>query len=719
MHRFVKYFFMIDTAAKRFYNMEKSILLIKLWEMKTMKFIRMTSVLFVLLLSLSVLLVPARAAEVSIVEDTAVLYGLDDWAKEFISIPSACAQSFQIQVENASQVSYQVYSGSSVKVSDTGLVTPACITRYWYYSGGSYMYSTTTKLPDQECIEITNEMVYGTSKIRVRADGAEFTVTVEVKDYADTYTDQVIDRYIQENFTEDMTVQETLRTICKFPAGYDYDDSYSSATGMVVSGGGDCWASTDLILEVCERLGLDAKDRNGNRDPGAGSGHRNVLVTIGEGEYYELEAGYDGTAPRSYSVTPRTSLFCYKSASGGIEVYQYDGDITEDTVLSVPETIDGRTVVSIGEKFIGRSLAKTVILPDTVTRIDQSAFNSCTNLQTLTIPASVTEIGEFVFTNCTSLTNLNCSVDNPVYRTSGGILYNKDMTRLIAAPACSEVAIPKTVQTIGSYAFYYNSNLRRITIPATVTMLEEGAFAQCSALEQVIMKGQTTVGQYAFASSRALKSVAFEGNGAPIAEKAFHLVTANVCYPANNSSWTTELLQDYAGTLTWIEGHSYEEGLCVYCGGEDPDYVPEPGFLQGTLTTSGRGWAFLTLYREGTDEPVITQRVTTKEYVMEGVEPGTYTLEVSKKYHVSRTLTVTIVSGANDLDVMLSPLGDVSGDGKINLGDVAKVFSHVRKSRLLTDDYAFLCADYNGDGKINMGDVAKIYTMARTPGTFQ
>ncbi len=53
-------------------------------------------------------------------------------------------------------------------------------------------------------------------------------------------------------------------------------------------------------------------------------------------------------------------------------------------------------------------------------------------------------------------------------------------------------------------------------------------------------------------------------------------------------------------------------------------------------------------------------------------------------------------------------IGDASGDGKVNMGDVAKVYAHTRGTSLLTNDRALAAADTNGDGKINLGDTSRI-----------
>ena len=59
-------------------------------------------------------------------------------------------------------------------------------------------------------------------------------------------------------------------------------------------------------------------------------------------------------------------------------------------------------------------------------------------------------------------------------------------------------------------------------------------------------------------------------------------------------------------------------------------------------------------------------------------------------------------------EVSLAVMGDVSGDGRINMGDVSKLYAHIKGTNILTGDTLFV-ADISGDGRINMGDVSKLY----------
>lgn len=57
-------------------------------------------------------------------------------------------------------------------------------------------------------------------------------------------------------------------------------------------------------------------------------------------------------------------------------------------------------------------------------------------------------------------------------------------------------------------------------------------------------------------------------------------------------------------------------------------------------------------------------------------------------------------------------LGDVNGDGKINLIDYTKILSHVKKTKLLIEEEKAL-ADINKDGKINLIDYTRVLAIVK------
>ena len=70
-------------------------------------------------------------------------------------------------------------------------------------------------------------------------------------------------------------------------------------------------------------------------------------------------------------------------------------------------------------------------------------------------------------------------------------------------------------------------------------------------------------------------------------------------------------------------------------------------------------------------------------YTISGVTPGTYTMKVSKKNHVTREYTVNVTAGAKTQNAQIHLLGDINGDGKISTADVNKINAHVKKVSLL------------------------------------
>ncbi len=144
------------------------------------------------------------------------------------------------------------------------------------------------------------------------------------------------------------------------------------------------------------------------------------------------------------------------------------------------------------------------------------------------------------------------------------------------------------------------------------------------------------------------------------------------------------------------------------------------GGSHGTLTGTVRSYNSATdpvtvqLFRSGSSAAAYSTTVqgTSAAYTLSGVTPGTYTMQVSKKNHVTREYTVTVTTGTKTQNAEVWLLGDVNGDGRINTSDVGKANMHAKNKKMLTG-YEFACADINGDGKVNTSDVGKINAHAK------
>ena len=82
---------------------------------------------------------------------------------------------------------------------------------------------------------------------------------------------------------------------------------------------------------------------------------------------------------------------------GNAVIVKYEGDSEKEDTLIIPDNLDGYRVTSVREYAFLSDRFSTVILPDSITVIDNYAF--CNALvKSIVIPASVERIGEDAFT---------------------------------------------------------------------------------------------------------------------------------------------------------------------------------------------------------------------------------------------------------------------------------------------------------------------------------
>lgn len=272
--------------------------------------------------------------------------------------------------------------------------------------------------------------------------------------------------------------------------------------------------------------------------------------------------------------------------------YEFDS-----ATLSIPSSVK-----AIGSRaFFGANLSE-ISFSEGLESIGTSAFSVCGGLTSVTIPASVTKIGGGVFTRCHSLTEINVASGNQNYTSlngvlfnkeitdmqvyprgktdatytipSGvyavdhvdlssnkyltsiysnsfyfssvdGILYSKDKTKLVSCPCGKKVTsftIPSTVKTVGQYAFYHNLYLENVTIPSSVTTIENGAFSECSLMSLNIPDSVTTIGADAFSANFELSSVKLPKNLTEISYGLFSGCEAleNITMPSKVASISSD-----------------------------------------------------------------------------------------------------------------------------------------------------------------------------------
>ena len=194
----------------------------------------------------------------------------------------------------------------------------------------------------------------------------------------------------------------------------------------------------------------------------------------------------------------------YTASSGEAtlsNVVKADGSALTGT-LTIPATINGATVTTIGaNSFVGLQITD-VTIPDTVTIISAGAFSGCSSLVRVKLGSGLVTIGN----GATSFSN-NANTSNPDAHAGRGAFGNcvnlEEVTfgpnlQMIGDHAFSEcghlksLTIPDSVTTIGVNCFYNNIRLTKVTFGADLQSIGACAFMGCVSLSSVSFSPATT-----------------------------------------------------------------------------------------------------------------------------------------------------------------------------------------------------------------------------------
>lgn len=157
-----------------------------------------------------------------------------------------------------------------------------------------------------------------------------------------------------------------------------------------------------------------------------------------------------------------------------------------------------------------------VSLPEGLTNICDDAFENCSNLQSIIIPNTVTSIGREAFDQCTSLKQV--TLGNAVETIGSGAF---------GSTAITSITLPSSVTSIEDYAFSYCKKLTEITIPGSVSSIGNYAFQYCEQLSKAtIEEGVKSIGYSAFQYCSKMTDISLPSSLISIGSSAFSSCSA-------------------------------------------------------------------------------------------------------------------------------------------------------------------------------------------------
>ena len=183
--------------------------------------------------------------------------------------------------------------------------------------------------------------------------------------------------------------------------------------------------------------------------------------------------------------------------------------VTANGTYTPEEGVDGFDEVEVNVRSIALQIADRSVTNINagdlagITTIGKYAFGYCEELETVVIPDSVASIRDSAFYGCIKLVSIN--IPNSV-TTIGSAFAHCETLQSIALPSgitdipgatfrwcyyLHNVTLPVNLSTVGNYAFAQCRQLESITFPASVTKIGTGCFNDCSQLQNVHMEGTT------------------------------------------------------------------------------------------------------------------------------------------------------------------------------------------------------------------------------------
>ena len=245
---------------------------------------------------------------------------------------------------------------------------------------------------------------------------------------------------------------------------------------------------------------ISLKDQDG-ADVAIISGQK-VTVRLSVGRYLTNVKVTHGSTPLIEG-----SDFVYNPATGYLTIYS-DSFSPFSVTFDPMQTETDEYGVIYGEK--GTILLSAREMPDTVTsytvrpgvkEIYDSAFSYNDTLTEVILPVSLEKIGDYAFNECVNLKTINLgemsnlkTIGNRAFRRCYGL---------------ETLELPSSLTYIGPAAFSSCENLTSsLVIPAGVTVIEEHLFEGCYKLSGVTFAGDvTSIGRNAFKSCESLTSL--------------------------------------------------------------------------------------------------------------------------------------------------------------------------------------------------------------------
>jgi len=338
-----------------------------------------------------------------------------------------------------------------------------------------------------------------------------------------------------------------------------------------------------------------------------------------------------------------------------------------------------------------------IIIPETVTSIENGVFSNCRFLEKITLPNSIAKISNSLFFCCESLKEIHFPT---AVQEIGALAF--------AHTPITSITIPDGVTVIASQAFYNCTSLEEIALPNSIKRIDQFAFANCIKLKDINSpENLTDIGKGAFSNCYALTSFTIPQSMLYMQEETFLNCSSltDVTLPAglvkiwNRVFYGCTSLQsivipkhvDYIGSNAFGECSSLQTAICE--GNAFPG-MPSGAFPSQTVISLSNPIPLITdlwhnLFLDGSDQTTSQTNsspkvATLKNGIVTAHKPGT--ADFSFKSHEMNFVCRVVVKTDHSLSLPMA-LGSIGKKSFKNVHNIERIM--LSKHCITIDDEAF------------------------------